>query len=518
MSAMRRIFLSEFMFWLVFCGIGFYFVLPIRKKIRFGMDLAGGTYLTVEVQTHKAVEAELVEKMKNTIGRLEQVGKVLPQSKKIENEAIVLMFDTIDHARDAALFLKDDMNNLEQQLDGVTVNLRFSSRLVEQIKNEAVIRNRQVIKTRLDPYGTAEVLVARQGKKFLIIELPDTADPLEAKNRIGKSAQLDFRLVEKMAPSKEDIEYEFDEGIPDEMIILEGKRKGNDLQQYYLVTKFPEITGKYLKESRPSLGGDTGLEPAVSFKLNNEGARKFYELTSKNIGRYIAIVLDNVVISVGRLKSAIRDTGQISGGFRNSKETRELALLLQSGAFIAPVTFEEERRIGPQLGQESINKGLMSCLVGLGLVFLFALLYYKISGLFAFIALLYNLALILIGLACFKATLTLPGIAGMVLTVGMAIDASILIFERIKEELSKGIALHKAVDNGFAGAMRVILDANITTFIVGIVLYYTGTGPIKGFAVTMMLGIISTLITGLFFLRSLFKFVLSNFNLQRLGI
>jgi len=429
-----------------------------------------------------------------------------------------LTFDNAQQAQDAALFLKEEMSGIEQTLDNNIVTMRLPANIADRIKEEAVTRDREVIKTRLDPYGTAEIPVAQQGERNLIIELPDTADPLEAKARIGKSAQLDFRLVEKMGPSKDDIEYEFDEGIPDDKVILEGKRKGSEPPQYYLVTKYPEITGKYLKDASPSLGGKSGVEPAVSFKLNDEGARKFYDLTSKNVGRYIAIVLDGVVIYVGRLSEPIRDSGQISGGYKSSKDTRELALLLKSGAFVAPVTFEEERRIGPSLGAESIHKGLMSCLIGLGLVLLFALIYYKVSGFFAFLALLYNLVLILMGLAMFSATLTLPGIAGMVLTVGMAIDASILIFERIKEERAKGVTFKRAVDDGFAGAMRVILDANITTFIVGLVLYYTGTGPIQGFAVTMMLGIISTLITGLFFLRSLFKFVLNNFGVQQIKI
>jgi len=227
--------------------------------------------------------------------------------------------------------------------------------------------------------------------------------------------------------------------------------------------------------------------------------------------------LDSEVISAPRIESAIRGSGEITGNF-TTDSARTLALLLKSGSFVAPVTFEEERQIGPSLGQESIRQGLTSCLIGLGLLLFFSLFYYNLSGFFAFFALVYNLILVLLGISWLKATLTLPGIAGMVLTVGMAIDASILIFERIKEELSQGVALKKAVELGFSGAMKVILDANITTFIVGIVLYRFGVGPIQGFAVTMMLGIIATLVTTLFFLRSLFKFMLNNFDIQKLRI
>lgn len=239
-------------------------------------------------------------------------------------------------------------------------------------------------------------------------------------------------------------------------------------------------------------------------------------LPAKNMGKMLAIVLDNMVISAPVIQAAIRSEGMITLGSADINYAKELALLLRSGSFVAPVSFEEERQIGPSLGAESIRQGLISCLVGLGLLFLFSVFFYGFPGILAFIALIYNLLLILLGLSWLNATLTLPGIAGMVLTVGMAIDASILIYEQIKEALAHGMPLRKAIQHGFSDAMVVILDANITTFIVGVVLFYFGTGPIKGFAVTMMLGIISTLITGLFFLRSLFSFILNTFNIQKL--
>ncbi len=272
-----------------------------------------------------------------------------------------------------------------------------------------------------------------------------------------------------------------------------------------------------LADARPAMGGKTGVEPVVRFEFNADGADKFYEITSKNNGRQLAIVLDNEVISAPRIQSAIRNSGEITGNF-TSDGVKQLSYLLKSGSFVAPVSFEEERQIGPSLGAESVKRGLYSCLGGFALIFLFSLFYYKLSGLLAFFALVYNLIFILLGLAWLHATLTLPGIAGMVLTIGMAIDASILIFERIKEELAKGSGLKHAVDTGFSGAMGVILDGNITTFISGLVLYNLGSGPIQGFAVTLMLGIIATLIATLFFLRSFFKFILSNFSIQKLSI
>jgi preprotein translocase subunit SecD len=272
-----------------------------------------------------------------------------------------------------------------------------------------------------------------------------------------------------------------------------------------------------VRDAKPAFGGSNGIEPIVAFNLTREGGDLFYELTSKNFNRPLAIVLDGQVISVAQIKAAIRESGTITGNF-NSERARTLAMLLKSGAFVAPVTFEQERQIGPSLGAESISKGLYSCLAGLGLLLIFSVVMYKVAGLFAFLALLFNLVLVLIGMALLQATLTLPGIAGMILTVGMAIDASILIFEHIRERLRVGIPFRKAVDEGFSGALRVILDANITTFIVGVVLYHFGTGPIQGFAVTMMLGIVATLIAGLFFLRALFNFALNVLAVQQIKI
>jgi preprotein translocase subunit SecD len=519
MANVRSVFLSQLGAWLLVAAVAVYFLYPLRNSIRLGMDLAGGTYLTLEVQTEKAIEEELVERLQNIEKKLKSDHKPTPQSKKIVGNSIELTYDTPQTAQDVALALRDELKDLTSAQSGNVVTLTLPEKIARQIEDDAVTRNITILRTRLDPYGASEIPIARQGKKRIIVELSDTENTLEAKSRIGKSAKLDFRLVDKIGSTPEDILYEFDSELPSDKVILMGKTKQpGQTPTYYLVQKYADITGKFLKTAQPSLGGESGMEPAVSFQLNAEGANRFYELTSKNIGRTVAIVLDDVVISAGQIKSAIRDTGQISGSFKNSMETKELAQLLQSGAYVAPVTFEEERQIGPSLGQESINKGLLSCLIGFALIFVFSIYYYSLSGFFAFLALMFNVLLILLGLSWLRATLTLPGIAGIVLTVGMAIDASILIYEQIKESLKKGDSVRQAVNHGFSDAMVVILDGNITTFIIGVVLYYTGTGPIQGFAVTMMIGIIATLITGLFFLRSLFKFMLDNFSIQKLKI
>ena len=374
--------------------------------------------------------------------------------------------------------------------------------------------NIEVLKSRLDRMSVSEIPIVAQGERNIVIEMPDVEDPAMAKAMIGKPAILEFKLVEKVARSQEELLDEFDGDLPDDFMIVPGKERDEfGGQIHYLVPAFADITGALLKDARASFGGETGAQLVVSFEFMPEGGQKFYDLTSKNLGRQIAIILDGQVISAPTVNSAIGSRGVIQGRF-TSKESNELASLLKSGAFVAPVTFEEERRIGPALGAESIRQGLMSCLIGLGLLFIFSLFYYKVAGLFAFVALIYNLILILFILSRFHATLTLPGIAGMVLTVGMAIDASILIYERIKEEMKSGLKFPAALKAGFSNAMVVILDANITTFIVGLVLFYFGTGPIQGYAVTLLIGIISTLITGLFFLRSLFNVALDGFGFK----
>lgn len=522
MNVARKYVFSWFSFWIAFVAMGLYFVLPLRDKLRFGIDLVGGTYITLEVQTEKAVEAELIETMQSLPAKLRAAQLTAPTNKALENGQIVLTFDSAASAQAVANFLQNDllkgaMRTYTQTTNNNVINLTLNPARAEQIKKDAVRSNIEVLRTRLDTLSVAEITIAAQGERNIIVELPDVSDPQQAKAMIGKAAKLEFKLVEKMGNSPEDLLYELDGNLPSDKEILPG-REGDDYgKRYYLVSKYADVTGGMLREARASLGGKTGAEAVVNFKFNPDGSEKFYTLTGKNIGKQLAVVLDGVVITAPNIHDAIRSEGSISG-MRSAQEANELALLLKSGAFVAPVTFEQERQIGSTLGEESKKQGLISCLVGLALLFVFSLIYYKASGLLAFMALIYNLLLILVGMAWLRATLTLPGIAGMVLTIGMAIDASILIFERIKEELAAGVTVKKAVNTGFSNAMAVILDANITTFIVGVVLYYFGTGPIQGFAVTLMLGIISTLITGLFFLRALFNFVLDLFDVQKLSI
>lgn len=465
--SLKKVLFSQLGVWLIITLFGVYFLLNLRQNLNFGIDLVGGTYITLQVKTDLLLEHEQALRGKE--------GKPL--------------------------------NDREKQ---------------EIIKN-AVHDNIEVLRSRLDKSGVGEVTIAAHGEKNILIELPNVHNPEQAKAMIGKSALLEVKLVENSANSEEELLEKYNGKLPaDKIIVKEVRNRGYSAQPittYYVVAKFTDLTGKLLKTAQARLSDTKSLSiaPVISFQFKPEGSEKFYQLTKKNVGKLIALILDNEVITAPRVNEPINGEGSITGDF-DMQEAKDIALMLRTGAFTAPVEIIEERHIGPSLGEVAISQGLTSCLIGLALLFLFSIIFYKLAGLFAFIVLLYNLLLILFALSWFQAALTLPGIAGIVLSIGMAIDASILIYERIKEMLASGSSLKKAVDEGFSGALTVILDANITHFIVAVVLYYLGAGPIQGFAVTMIIGIIATLLTGILLLRAIFEFYTSVLGIQKLSI
>ena len=488
------------------------------NRIRFGIDLVGGSYITLEVQTDKAIEAELADKLKLILRALKKDQYEVPVSQKIEDLKINLGFSSIDEAVQVMEIIKKVGSDLIVEQVGNVIVVSLSQAEMEKIRTWAVQGNIEVLRTRLDAIGVGEITIAAQGEKNIIVELPDVSDPEQAKTMIGKPAMLEFKVVEGMAHDEDELLDEYDGELPDDLEIISSKEDRELI--YYLVSKFSDLTGRQLKDARAGLGSNQYQnEMVVNIEFDANGARKFYELTRDNPGKHIAMIVDDVVISAPRFPHEPIEGGKafIHGNF-TTETAKELGMLLKSGAFVAPVTFEEERQIGPSLGMESIQNGLIACGISLVLLSVFSIIIYSLSGFFAFLALLYNLVLVFFMLSLLGATLTLPGIAGMVLTVGMAIDASILIYEKIKEELAGETSIRKAVASGFSDAMTVILDSNITTFLVGIVLYKFGTGAIQGFAVTMMVGIVATLITGLFFLRSIFEIFFTLFDVQKLKI
>ncbi len=513
----QKAFMSGFSVWLAFaavmCG---YLYWHGKKDVRFGIDLVGGTYITLEVQEDDVVKNYLNDKVRNFEGLLKSSKIEMDGKPSFADNSMIFKFSSLSAAREAESLMLSDEKKLKYDVDDTNVKIAVPRSIISHLLSDAVESNIDILRSRFE--SLSEIHISKQGDKQIVVELPDVKDPHQAKVMIGKSAVLEFKLVEDSAGSKEALLNKYDHELPEGTMLLPGHRRGSfDDKMYYLLPEYTPVSGNYLKHAKTGFGGDLGADLVVEFEFDDEGGKRFHELTSENIRKTLAVVLDGEVIQVATINSAIGSRGVIQGSF-NPDEARTLAKLLKSGSFKAKVDFIEERQIGPTLGQESINQGLLSCAIGLVLLLLFGVFYYRLAGVFSFLTLIYNLILLMMMMAMMRATLTLPGIAGMVLTIGMAIDSSILIYERIKEALKDGMSISASIEDGFSDAMWVILDSNITTFIVAAVLYYFGTGPIQGFAITMMLGIITTLITGLFFLKSLFKFYLKAFNIQKLSI
>ncbi|MCX5924014.1 MAG: protein translocase subunit SecD [Candidatus Dependentiae bacterium] len=488
-----------------------------KQDIRFGIDLVGGTYITLEVQEDDIVKNYLNDKVRGFESLLKSSHIELDGKPMITDDSLVFRFNSSNASAQAESLFRAEEKYLKYAVDGSNLKVSIADSVLSHLITEAVEANIEILRSRFA--SLSEIRISKQGTKQIVVELPDVSDPHQAKMMIGKSAVLEFKLVEDSAGSREALLSKYDHELPEGTMILPGQRRGgmHDEKTYYLLPTYSPVSGKYFKTAKTDFGGQFGTDLVVSFEFDEEGGKRFHELTSENIGKTLAIVLDDEVIQAATIQSAIGSKGQITGNHK-AEEASSLAKLLKSGAFKAKVNFIEERQIGPTLGQQAIKQGLMSCIIGLILLLLFGVFYYRMSGVFSFLTLVYNLILLLMFMSLMRATLTLPGIAGMILTVGMAIDCSILIYERIKEALKEGLSISAAVEDGFSEALWVILDSNITTFIVATVLFYFGTGPIKGFAVTMMIGIITTLVTGLFFLKSLFKFYLRVFNVQKLSI
>jgi preprotein translocase subunit SecD len=359
--------------------------------------------------------------------------------------------------------------------------------LVERIR-QAVEQSIQIVERRVNELGTVEPSIQRQGVDRILVQVPGLQDPSRLKELLGKTAKLTFRLVDLSVPPDQALGGR----VPPESEILYGSRAEN--RQPYLIEKRIMVSGEDLTDAQPGFDQRNG-QPIVSFRFNTNGARRFAQVTQENVGRPFAIVLDNEVISAPVIQEPILGgSGQISGNF-TVVQANDLAILLRAGALPAPLTIIEERTVGPGLGQDSIEKGKLASYVGSVMVIVFMFATYGLFGLFANLAVAINVAMIFGVLSMLNATLTLPGIAGIVLTVGIAVDSNVLIYERIREEVRSGRTPITAIDAGFSRALATIMDSNITTFIAAAVLFYIGTGPVRGFAVTLGIGIITTVFT-----------------------
>ena len=386
--------------------------------------------------------------------------------------------------------------------------------------NEAMARAIEIIRNRIDQYGVAETSITKQGDKWIMVQLPGVSDPQRAEELIGKTAMLEFRIVkndtsdaQKAFEQLEKTEKPFDDDgnllpsiaklVPAGYQIMRNKEGG-----YSLVTATASVTGADLENARVIMMSDNGY-PAVSFTFNAEGAKKFGQLTGANIGKQLAIVLDNTIQSAPTVQSRITKDGQITGSF-SPEEARSLAIVLKAGALPAPVKVIEKKTIGPTLGEDSIKSGLSASLYALVLILVFMAIYYKAAGVIADIALLLNFVLMIATMSYFSATLTLPGIAGMILSLAMAIDANVLIIERMREEKRLGKPEYEVINLGYDKAWSAIFDSNITTIIVGACLLQFGTGPVKGFAVTLIIGLLVSLFTAVFVTRAIYELILTS--------
>ena len=479
----------------------------LKNKINLGLDLQGGSYLLLEVQLDVLYKEEL-DNFTDSVRLISRdlaakIEKIIPQ----ENGIVITYVDnnSIKEVRDS---FSQMYRGVSLKIDNNKLIININEDYKKIIQDSAIKQSLEIVRKRIDESGTKEPLIQRSGKKRILLQLPGVKDPERIKDLLGKTAKLTFHIVDNenqsaiqnnLAPfGKMIISDMYDENIK------------------YLLNKRALIGGENLVDAKGSFDQTQGH--AVSFRFDTEGAQKFGKVTTNNIGKNLAVVLDGVVITAPRINSAITGgSGIITGNF-NAQEATDLAVLLRAGALPAPLEIVEERSVGAGLGADSIAAGQIAAIIGMVLVCIFMILIYGMFGVLANISLIVNLFIIISLLGIIGATLTLPGIAGIVLTIGMAVDANVLIFERIKEESLKQTKVFKIVKNGFDRAMSTILDANITTLIAAVLLFAFGSGPIRGFSITLSLGVIASMFTALMLTNFLVYMYLSFTNKKELKL
>jgi preprotein translocase subunit SecD len=502
-------------------AVSLWFLYPPGKSINLGLDLQGGIHLVLGVDVDKALEAQ-VERAGDTVrGELEKRGIAVSKIERRGTSELVIQLaspQSWDAALQTATEVLGAFDQKEADRAAGRIVKALNPREAAQIRQLAVRQGLETIRNRVDQFGVAEPSIQQQGENRILVQLPGVRDPERAKALIGKTALLEFKLVD----DRTDPESALRSGVPEGDEILYQRRVDKETHQErkipFLVQKKAYVTGRDVATARVSIDQNTS-EPYVSVDFNAAGARAFSDLTDTNVGRRLAIVLDGNVHSAPQIRERIPSgRAQITGGF-TSAEATDLAIVLRAGALPAPVQVLEERTVGPSLGADSIRKGLLSTAAAAAAVILFMLIYYRVSGLVADLALGLNLLLLLAAMAGFHATLTLPGIAGIVLTIGMAVDTNILIFERIREEMRAGKTVRASIDAGFSRAFRTIIDTHVTVLVSAAILYQFGTGPVKGFAVSLAIGILVSLFTAVFFTRLVFDLLyMGSRRVERISI
>jgi preprotein translocase subunit SecD len=496
---------------------------PPWQKVRLGLDLKGGVHLVLRVQTEDALRIETEgssERLREALSGKGITAKLTPTS------ATEFRVEGVPRDRDQEFRRIADeevgANYNRESGAGGTYVYRLKPNVAVQLRQDSVTQALQTIERRVNELGVAEPIVALHGTAAdqILVQLPGVTDVARAKEIIRSTALLELKIVEAgPAASREELLKPHGGQPPADMEVVPGvspaTEGGRADTVYYLVRRVAAVTGRDLRSARPTL--DENNQPAVSFSLNREGSRKFGAVTGANIGRQLAIVLDGRVQSAPTIEGRITDEGRIYGSF-TSQEAADLSLVLRSGALPASLTYLEERTVGPTLGRDSIRAGVYASITGLALVALFMLGYYKLSGINALVSVAMNLVILLGFMAYIGATMTLPGIAGFILTIGMGVDSNVLIFERIKEELAAGKGARAAVGAGFDRVFLTILDTHVASLIAAAFLFQFGTGPIRGFATTLFFGLLSNVFTAVFVSRTLFELVLGRRATAKLSI
>lgn len=476
-----------------------------------GLDLQGGVHLVLEVESQKAVESH-IERVVEDLKQDFRKNKVrYAELKRNGNIGIILTLLRDEDGKTVTDMIGTNYPDFKVETPvrsekGVDYPVVLTSKARDQITKLAADQALETIRNRVDQFGVSEPDIRPQPNHRILVQLPGVKDPERAKELIGKTALLEFKLLDEDNSLEEALKGNVPAG--DEILhqSMMDRKTGQKKQAPFLLKRRVLLTGEYITDARVQIDSQYG-EPYVSLSFDSRGARLFERITGENIGKRLAIVLDGNVYSAPVIRDRIGGgKAQITGSF-DMEEAKDLAIVLRAGALPAPVKILEERTVGPSLGKDSVDQGLTSMIVGGLIVLIMVVLYYRISGLFADFALLLNIPFIMASLAAFGATLTLPGFAGIILTIGMSVDANVLVYERIKEELRLGKTVRAAMEAGFSRAWITILDSNVTTLIAALVLMQFGTGPVRGFGITLTIGIISNIYTAVFVTRIIFDYL-----------
>ena len=463
-----------------------------KNKLKLGLDLQGGSQLLLQVETEEAIQEKLATQTEDIRTELVKAN-IQPQDLKLVNNIISVKVNDNDIKKLEKIIQEN--NQLDFEYNNGVAKINFTEKFIREFQNSVILQSLEIIRKRVDEVGTNEPIIQVQGKQRVLVQLPGLENPDRIKSLLGKTAKMNFRMVDEKAMSLLGEKKYF---VGSEIL------EGDDFNINYIVKKRIGVSGDNLVDANASV--DQFNRPIVSIRFDSIGSRKFADLTARNVGKRFAIVLDKKVISAPVIREAIPSgSAQISGNF-SFDSANDLAILLRAGSLPAPISIIEERTVGPSLGQDSINAGVISVIIALSLVLIYMIFIYGKIGLIANFVLIINFLFIIGWLVLFQATLTLPGIAGIALTVGMAVDANVLVFERIREEKILGRSKISSINTGFDQALRAILDANVTTLIAAVILFFLGSGPIRGFSITLGLGVVSTILCTMIISRLLINY------------